>query len=410
MPIVSIIIPSYNRRILLERAIISVLKQTFSDWELIVVDDASTDESSKYIKNLYDPRIFYIKNSKRLGAQASRNIGLKQSIGEYIAFLDSDNEWLPNKLQEQLDIFKKENNSIGIVYSYVYVKDGTRICGEWKYNYDGNIYKDLLRYFPMDFVSALIRKDCFDKCGYLDEKVRSFQEWDIFLRITKIFNVKLIKSFHAIYYRDSPDAISKDYQKWYYGYSYIIEKNKKDIKLQLGKEEQYKHYMNAALYAYKASFRIRMLKYLFKGFLLNPLKPEKVLSSFKKFKKDLTCIREKNVNKIILIRSVPVAEFNLILQRVRNSFPSAIIKIMCRQEDLQKIVGSFNGVKELPFGVIDENNFSQNFYDEMKLFSADIFFIPIKGEDSHNYRNIYNFSKKCKPRKIVYINSRFIIK
>jgi glycosyltransferase involved in cell wall biosynthesis len=106
--LVSVIIPTYNRASTLARAIESVLKQTYGNLELIVVDDSSNDETSGVVSGIADERIKYIKFSKNKGVAAARNAGIKESCGDYIAFLDSDDQWLPDKLKLSLEVFKNK--------------------------------------------------------------------------------------------------------------------------------------------------------------------------------------------------------------------------------------------------------------------------------------------------------------
>lgn len=101
IPTVSVVIPTYNRAHLVGRAIQSVLNQTYQDFEIIVVDDGSTDNTEEVVKSFNDPRIRYIRHDQNRGGSAARNTGIKMARGEYIAFQDSDDEWLPEKLESR---------------------------------------------------------------------------------------------------------------------------------------------------------------------------------------------------------------------------------------------------------------------------------------------------------------------
>ena len=106
-PLVTVIIPTYNRANQISRAIHSVQAQSYKHWELLIVDDASNDDTAKIISNIADSRIQYIRHETNQGAAAARNTALAQAKGEYIAFLDSDDEWIPAKLEKQVIYFEQ---------------------------------------------------------------------------------------------------------------------------------------------------------------------------------------------------------------------------------------------------------------------------------------------------------------
>ncbi|HII60985.1 glycosyltransferase family 2 protein [Pyrococcus horikoshii] len=117
--LVSVVLPTYNRAKVLPRAIESVLNQTYTNIELIIVDDGSRDNTKEIIREFQsqDERIVYLRNKRNLGANAARNIGIMHSTGEFIAFMDSDDMWLPWKLERQIKIMYSSLNSYPIVYS-----------------------------------------------------------------------------------------------------------------------------------------------------------------------------------------------------------------------------------------------------------------------------------------------------
>jgi len=202
MPIVSIIVPTYNRSNLVVRAIKSVLAQSFADFEVIVVDDASTDDTQQRIAELKDPRIKIIRHEKNKGAPAARNSGIKASQGEYIGFLDDDDEWLPDKLEKQLQLFETSGNEAGLIYSgFYFVSDrNNRILSNITPNKKGNLYSDLLRRNILGSPTPLIKRYCFDKVGLFDETLPSCQDWDMWIRISKFYKFDFVS-----------DALSKVY-------------------------------------------------------------------------------------------------------------------------------------------------------------------------------------------------------
>ena len=124
--LVSIIMPSYNTGKYISESIQSVLNQTYQNWELIIVDDCSTDDTDKVIKTfLSDNRIRFLKNEINSGAAVSRNYALREAKGKWIAFLDSDDIWVPQKLERQLEFMKKNG------YSFTYTDYRIKLNGEW---------------------------------------------------------------------------------------------------------------------------------------------------------------------------------------------------------------------------------------------------------------------------------------
>jgi len=145
-PKVSVIIPTYNRANFLRSAIQSVLNQTFKDFEVIVVDDASTDNTRQLIHEFVDDRICYIAHNKNRGGSASRNTGIESSKGKFIAFLDDDDMWMPTKLEKQL-LLVNMNPEISVVYTGARIIDKDGKAGRQLQNpsLKGNIYPQSLR-------------------------------------------------------------------------------------------------------------------------------------------------------------------------------------------------------------------------------------------------------------------------
>lgn len=273
LPLISIIIPSYNRSDMLMRAINSVLNQSYSNQEIIVIDDASTDDTEKKIRAINSPKIRYQKNKVNLGSQAARNAGIKTAKGQFLCFLDSDNELLPHKLELQYEKFRYSPDKVGVVSSDCYVVDDTNnTTSEWHFELHGNIYRDLLRNNSLiDFSAALIKRVCFEKTGLLDEKVRSYQEWDTFLTISKEFDFEYVPQKLAVYHLHSRDMISKDRVKTAEGYTYIVEKNKLAILHTCGRRTMGYHYIESARRFWRGSFYRKALIQYLKSATYNPL-------------------------------------------------------------------------------------------------------------------------------------------
>ncbi|MCK5607342.1 glycosyltransferase [Candidatus Pacearchaeota archaeon] len=227
MPKVSVIIPTYNRSHVIYRSIQSVLNQTYQDFEIIVVDDGSTDNTEDVIRNFNDSRIIYIRHNDNKGVAAARNTGIKASKSEYIAFQDSDDEWFSEKLNKQIEAFEM-NPEIGIIYT-----DMLRINkeGEIKYWHSPTVsYGHIINPKTMDYqfmglgiVSTLIKRECFNKVGDLDENFPRFEDLEIFIRLSKHYHFHHIKEPLVSYYA-TDDGISSNNTTLHIARKLLLEK------------------------------------------------------------------------------------------------------------------------------------------------------------------------------------------
>ncbi len=223
---VSVIIPTYNRAAYLREAIDSVLGQTFVDFELIVVDDGSTDNTKEVVASIEDSRIFY-KYQENSGVAAARNTGITISKGEYIAFLDSDDVWLPHNLEIKVRSLDT-HPAAGLVCSDAYISDykTKSVLGHlWHgkpFNHqvdpavaEAQPLQEMLRRgcFIMP-QAAVVRHNVFAKCGYFDESLRSGEDWDMFVRIVRHFPVATI-DIPLLRIQRHDDSLSGSWDKWY---------------------------------------------------------------------------------------------------------------------------------------------------------------------------------------------------
>jgi glycosyltransferase involved in cell wall biosynthesis len=212
-PKVSVVIPTYNRADTLPRAMDSVLNQTFQDFELIIVDDGSTDNTKRVVaeKKEKNNRTIYLKQ-KNQGAAVARNTGIKKSKGKYIAFLDSDDEWAPEKLEKQLRIFEVSDlSSLGFVGSNKIIY-GLNEYGEIVTK--KNLYKDrfphdkkrftleefLSLHTPVSPTSALILKKALLDVGMFDPECPPHEDYDLWIRLRKKYNFDTTWEVLAKYY------------------------------------------------------------------------------------------------------------------------------------------------------------------------------------------------------------------
>jgi glycosyltransferase involved in cell wall biosynthesis len=193
-PLVTVIIPTYNRAHLLSRAIRSVLCQTFQEWELIIVDDGSVDNTEEIVKGFSDPRVRYIRHQANRGESAARNTGIQMARGKYIAFLDSDDEWLPEKLEKQLKIFENSDDEVGVVYTgAVFIDDETGKQRIKKPRAKGWIFIEELAFNPVGSPSrVMVKRECFDKCGGFDEKML-LPDWDMWIRLAEQYKFDYVE-------------------------------------------------------------------------------------------------------------------------------------------------------------------------------------------------------------------------
>jgi len=201
MPIVSVIIPTYNRPNLILRAIKSVLQQTFQDFEIIVVDDGTKERAENAVLSLHDDRIIYIKHEVNKGAPAARNTGLMHARGKYIALLDDDDECFPRRLELQVEALD-QNSEVGLVFSSFELFEKNRAVDKLmtKPLTPGSPKEEILRQNFVFNTTIMIRKSCLDGEQFFDESFPKNQEWDLVIRLmekTKFLLIpeKLVRAY-----------------------------------------------------------------------------------------------------------------------------------------------------------------------------------------------------------------------
>ncbi|GEN51437.1 glycosyltransferase family 2 protein [Alkalibacterium pelagium] len=203
---ISVVIPTHNRSELLTRAVESALNQTHKDIEIIVVSDGSTDNTEEVMK-AYQQRennIKFISVFPGKGANNARNEGIRASEGEYIAFLDDDDEWAPHKLESQLSVFNSDS-SIGMVYTginVIYVKEDLTyysLSGK-----GGDLSKDILLKNVIGATpSVMIKKEILDQSGFFDVDMPAKQDYDLWIRVCQLTNVGYVDEPLVNYYNYS---------------------------------------------------------------------------------------------------------------------------------------------------------------------------------------------------------------
>ncbi len=193
-PAVTVIIPTFNRASVVVRAIRSVLGQTCQDWELIVVDDCSTDGTEQSVSGFSDHRISYIRHDRNRRAGAARNTGIRHAQGEYVAFLDSDDEWLPEKLQYELEVLRNSDPEVGLVYTGKMILDESgSVLAVRMPTKSGWVYDALLDW---DFIGSCsrvtVRREVLDRVGGFDETFVNCQDYDLWLRVARASKIACV--------------------------------------------------------------------------------------------------------------------------------------------------------------------------------------------------------------------------
>ena len=209
---VSIVIPTYNRVHTLDRAIQSVLAQTFQNFELFVVDDGSTDGTVDYLKGLLgkDSRLHVLHQNENRGVSSARNIGVENSSGEWLAFLDSDDEWLPEKLERQIQ-FAQQSPEIRLIHTEeIWIRDKVRVNASNKYaKSGGRIFKRCVDLCCIAPSSAMIRRDLFADVGLFREDFPVCEDYELWLRIAANENIGFIDESLIRKFGGHEDQLSK---------------------------------------------------------------------------------------------------------------------------------------------------------------------------------------------------------
>ena len=287
-PLVSVVIPTYKRSNLVLRAVNSVLIQSYSNYEIIIIDDnvegseQQKNTKRKIEKNFNDFRIQYHTNKKSLGGGGSRNEGIKKSNGEYIAFLDDDEDWLPQKLSKQIELFSGSTSEVGAIdtgfYSISEKNEKIYISPEMQ----GWILEDLLmKNKRAPKLSTLIcKKKILETVGGFDAKLKSRQDLDLYIRLSKVCEFQSIDEPLANKRFDAAERISTNLNSKLQGYELIYEKYYKEFKLRPNIHANYllkhsKKFIEAKKY-------FHAIKKIFHSFWIVKFQPQKVFVLVKK--------------------------------------------------------------------------------------------------------------------------------
>lgn len=230
---VSVVIPTYNRAGTLMRSIQSVTGQSYQEWELIIVDDGSTDRTEELVRPVMqeDMRIQYIRCPENKGQAAARNTGIKAARGAYIAFQDSDDCWMPDKLQKQI-LMMEEHPEYGLIYGQMVYNEGGVLSAPYPPTDAGRqVFSECLRQNLIGTPTMLVRKEVFDTVGIFDTSLPAMEDYELALRITKHYLAGFIAEPVITAYK-SADSVSRDLGKHLIANCMILKKYERDFKEQ----------------------------------------------------------------------------------------------------------------------------------------------------------------------------------
>ncbi len=274
--LVSVIIPTYGRPHLVGRAIASVLRQTYENIEIIVIDDCSDDNTPEVIKRFSDPRIRYLRNTRNLGVSASRNMGIKVAHGKYVSFLDDDDELLPKKIAKQLELLTLKK-SVNVAYCSS-IKMYRDVSIENKAKVRGNIHNYALRSCPNSINTLLVKRECFDVIGMFDESLSGlFEDWDLWIRLSKRYKFDYVDEPLVIYHLYG-EQVSFDLSRKIIASKLIVEKYKRE--LEKNRKILYWHYRKiASRYSIAGRYK-ESIKYVLKSIITYPFYPGSYIHLF----------------------------------------------------------------------------------------------------------------------------------
>jgi glycosyltransferase involved in cell wall biosynthesis len=222
MPTVSVVIPTYNREVALSSTIESVLQQTFDDFEILVVDDDSTDNTPKIVNQIVDDRIYFHSHIRNKGGSAARNTGIERATGKYIALLDSDDKWLPSKLEQQVNYLESQSNDwVGVYCDYrvqrygisktlrktLYKIISTNSTQNRKEGGKELIEDLLMRQFSVGGASTLlVRTEAVKQIKGFDPKFQRHQDWEFLIRLLNIGNLGYVNEELVVKHETAPPS------------------------------------------------------------------------------------------------------------------------------------------------------------------------------------------------------------
>jgi glycosyltransferase involved in cell wall biosynthesis len=235
-PAITVIIPCYNCAAFIDQAINSVQSQTFTDFELLIIDDGSTSQTAQFLSAYVDDshiRIIHHEHNK--GLSIARNTGIRQARGELIAFLDADDRWLPDKLGTQIKAFTDPEVGVCCVNAYFKYPDGVSLNPQkWIENQD-DLYSALLfrNVIPGSASSMMVRRQCFDEIGAFDESLPAAEDRDMWFRLVSMYKIVYIDTPLVLIDRSYKGHMSENIERMANGYEGFLRNREKDVPARL---------------------------------------------------------------------------------------------------------------------------------------------------------------------------------
>ena len=230
-PKVSVVIVTYNRPKFISLAVQSVLNQIYQDFEILVVDNGIEKPAKEIVKSFGDSRIKYLPQIKNTGCSSGKNVGIKNAQGEYIAFLDDDDIWLPKKLELQMNAFENTSDDVGFCFTaIIQVRDKGETHSTVPDGID-NYFEFALRKFSGFLSSTLvIKKEVFNDIGLLDESFPSHTDIDLIIRITKKYKgIAINKPLIKMHLLSGHEQMGSSFKRRIEGREMLLKKYKKDF-------------------------------------------------------------------------------------------------------------------------------------------------------------------------------------
>lgn len=308
---VSCVIITHNRIDYLKRAVNSVTNQTYKNIELLVVDDASDDGTDIYGKELCKIGINYIRINKdqSKGGNYARNVGIKASTGEFVAFLDDDDYWLPDKIERQVK-YANEHPDVGMIYGGLSYEFDHKILNYKSLpnpEFQGNLIDKEMFISPFaSTITLFVKRSLLQEIGGFDENMRYWQEYELEIRLMQKTLVGFIPDVVAVANRrGTVKRLTSQYDNWEESVNYLYKKHKKlfdSLSEPMNRRKQEYYYREAAYRVSAIGDRKRMKEFYRKAYLINPKIEYKIRSIFG-LSKDNTIFLESCIRRYIYYRT-----------------------------------------------------------------------------------------------------------